>query len=95
MCVVSMVTQHYWERFPQPSLFPINQYKDFMEILRKAAEYDRIMNQPDCPDPMKQDWLDQVKLGVVRRMESSPVNLYSMPPYTPKSEYFQKQESVE
>ena len=69
MCVVSMVTQHYWEKFPQPSLFPINQYKDFMEILRKAKEYDKIMNQPDCPEFEKAEWLKQVQAGVKMRMD--------------------------
>ena len=39
-------------------------YKTYMELLRKAAEYDRIMNEPNCHDPEKMKFLN----ALVERM---------------------------
>ena len=60
MCVVSMITEHYWRQYPNPVYYPRDKYRDMEELIRKAREYDRIMNQPDCPDPVKADWYKQV-----------------------------------
>lgn len=56
MCVVSMITQHHFERWPQPALFPPTRYFDYQELRRKAAAYDELMKQPGCPDPLKDAW---------------------------------------
>lgn len=61
MCVVSMVTDHYWRKWPDPVQMPKDIYSDLEELIRKAREYDRIMNQPDCPDPLKQDWYQKLQ----------------------------------
>lgn len=60
MCVYSMISGHYMEKWPLPS-FPHTwpspyEWADYEELVRKAREYDRITNQPDCPDPAKEEW---------------------------------------
>jgi hypothetical protein len=61
MCVYSMVSRHYFERFPVPQNFPPFLYPDYKELLRKAAEYDRMTGQQDCPDPEKEKWNKEVE----------------------------------
>jgi hypothetical protein len=63
MCVVSMISGHYMQKWPYipPTTYPwpqptIPEWNEYQELLRKAREYDRIMSQPDCPDPAKEDW---------------------------------------
>lgn len=72
MCVVSMISDWGRQKWPRPDpwLFPPTtlpriptpqEYRDYQELVRKAREYDRIHQQPDCPDPEKlkwQAWLD-------------------------------------
>lgn len=71
MCVVSMVIDHYDEKWcknwhpmippikPMPVPYPVNwppvprvptqaEIDEFYELLRKAREYDKKNNQPDC-----------------------------------------------
>lgn len=61
MCVVSMVTQHYFDRWPQPNMLPYYIYPDMAELIRKARLYDIMTNQPDCPDLEKAKWLEEVQ----------------------------------
>jgi len=56
MCVVSMVTQHYYDTRPNYRRWSTKDYQDFKELIRKAEEYDKLMGQPDCPDFDKQEW---------------------------------------
>lgn len=56
MCVVSMVTDVYKIRWPDPATIPLTDYSLLKELIRKAEEYDRIMKQPECPEPAKADW---------------------------------------
>ncbi len=48
MCVVSMVSDHYREKYPQPVQWNWPTWQEYQELKRKAAEYDRIMKQPHC-----------------------------------------------
>ena len=67
MCVVSMVADHYWDKwnkppytlpptpvFPVPSVIPTPQMPsqeeidEFQRLLRRAREYDKKHNEPDC-----------------------------------------------
>lgn len=37
----------------------IIEWEVYQELLRKAAEFDKLAKQPDCEDPEKQKWLDK------------------------------------
>lgn len=53
---------------PQPANVPFDYeaYKAYAELLRKAAEYDKIMNEPNCHDPKKMAFLK----SLVNRMNA-------------------------
>ncbi len=55
MCVVSMIHDHYWPttlpRYPRPEVAPTDYLKEYLELVRKAAEYDKIHKEPDCIKP--------------------------------------------
>ncbi len=70
MCAVSMVTQHYYDKYPNPSTFPEWKFGDYFELVRKAKLYDELTGQKDCPEPVKQQWHD----AVYNRMYDSTVN---------------------
>lgn len=62
MCVVSMVSDHYMHKWPLPHYVPsYEEYLNYRELLRKAAEYDRITGQKDCPSKDKVDWNKQLE----------------------------------
>lgn len=61
MCAVSMVTQNYFDQYPNPYSFPLQQWPDYAELRRKAALYDQMTGQPDCPDPKKAAWHAEVE----------------------------------
>ena len=54
MCVVSMITDHYldkWKRnsdWAMPILPTQQEIDEFRRLLERAREYDRQHNQPDC-----------------------------------------------
>lgn len=62
---MSMVTQHYQDQWaprpvdfgpwPSRTLSPCS-WDEYLELKRKAAEYDRLTAQPDCHDPGKQEF---------------------------------------
>lgn len=56
MCVTSMITQHYMQQFPQPLTFPVFEWPNYQELLRKAKLYDEMTGQKDCPDDAKTQW---------------------------------------
>lgn len=61
MCVYSMISDHYMHKWPQPAYVPnYEDYLNYKELLRKAAEYDRITGQKDCPSQEKTDWNKQL-----------------------------------
>lgn len=74
MCVVSMVTDHYMQQWPTPSHMSPSIYRDIEELIRKAKDYDRIHNQPECPAPDKQKWLEDFWASKL-----PPINLTNMP----------------
>jgi hypothetical protein len=80
MCVVSMVMDHYWDKW-QPYIAPLEnkpnwtppiapvdpkEIEEFRKLLERAREYDRKNNEPDCELAEKrQKLLDLAKqLGV-------------------------------
>lgn len=71
MCAVSMVTDHYRDRWP--SLFPINplqptsppidriiiskeDWENYQKLKKAAEEYDKRNNEPECVKPGVEDW---------------------------------------
>lgn len=56
MCTVSMISGHYYDRFPEYTTFPPAIYPDYQELLRKAQLYDGLTGQKDCSDPTKAEW---------------------------------------
>lgn len=51
MCVVSMIMDH--GRSYPPEHWDWRNTKDYLELVRKAREYDKMTGQPDCEDPEK------------------------------------------
>jgi len=66
MCVSSMVSQHYFDKYPDPYTFPLYDYPNYQELLRKARLYDEIMKQRDCPDPKKEQWNKELDLFMTK-----------------------------
>lgn len=59
MCVMSMIMDHYGDRwnqppyrptefFPNPQPISPEEIKEFRELLERARKYDQEHNQPDC-----------------------------------------------
>lgn len=89
MCVVSMVTDHYMPKWPQPAQMSPSIYKDIMELIRKAQEYDRMTGQPECPAPEKAKWLEefekaQIIMQPVNLNSIGPAKMYDNWPYPPE-----------
>jgi hypothetical protein len=61
MCAVSMIVDHFRDRYPQPQYFPQPVYPDYMELVRKARLYDEMMKQKDCPKPEAEEWAAQLE----------------------------------
>ena len=83
MCVVSMVTEHFHQKWPtyppHPNTLPSTpalptpaEYFDFLELVRKAREYDMRTNQPDCPDAEKLKWMDELEQRMVKKYNLQP-----------------------
>ncbi len=61
MCVTSMVTDHYQQKYPQPQQWTWPIYHDYEELKRKAALYDELMKQPDCQKPEITEFEERIK----------------------------------
>lgn len=48
MCVVSMVSDHYFQKYPQPIQWTWPTWTEYQELKRKAELYDKRTNQADC-----------------------------------------------
>lgn len=59
MCVVSMI--HDWGNKLPDAYWTYPNADYFKELVRKAAEYDRITNQPHCEDPEKVKLLERIE----------------------------------
>lgn len=64
MCMVSAVLnygQQTWQGSLGQPQAPVLGWQQYQELLRKAAEFDRISNQPDCHDPAKAAWYTKME----------------------------------
>lgn len=77
MCVVSMVIDHYLDKWNPPPLTPGITYPltpqrtipqadidEFYRLLERAREYDRKHNQPDCELEEKKNKLKKLALDL-------------------------------
>lgn len=58
MCVVSMISDHWQKKWSDPSKVEITfeQWQEYLELKRKAEEYDKKTNQPKCQKPDLEIW---------------------------------------
>lgn len=57
MCAVSMVIGWGQQQWSTPDVFPPSFHPRYLELIERAKEYDKLNNQPDCPDESKDRWL--------------------------------------
>jgi len=54
-----------WQFPPPPSPFPSEQeIKEFRDLLEQAKKIDKVTGQPDCEDPEKTDWMEEMEKRV-------------------------------
>jgi hypothetical protein len=96
MCAVSMITDHYRDKWPLPDFgqiqmvpYPVPapplmdldaiqkalggkritqaEWDEYQELKRKAEEYDKRTNQPDCAKPGVAEWEAAIESVLVKR----------------------------
>lgn len=60
MCVVSMINDYGRERI-QPWKWTPKNWVDYQELVKKAEEVDKALEQPDCDDPQKLVWTQDIQ----------------------------------
>lgn len=60
MCVYSMVTDYGRERIPDDKWNP-EKWDKWKGFLDKVKEIDDILEQPDCKDPHKEEWMKNME----------------------------------
>lgn len=68
MCVMSMVYDHFSSK-PDNFWTPPT-YEEYQELKHKAAEYDRMMNQPDCAKPEIETFETRIKKIIEEYMKA-------------------------
>lgn len=61
MCVVSMVHDYGRKNFPPVYEWDVDDLTEYEEIIRRLDRLDRRFNQPDCVDPAKQKFMDEIR----------------------------------
>lgn len=62
MCAVSMITDHYRDKWPVPIIdvnkvqITFEQWREYQELKRLMEEYDKKTKQPDCVKPEVAEW---------------------------------------
>lgn len=59
MCAVSAMYD-YGRQLPEQWWRPQQFYK-YQELIKKAEEWDRMANQPDCEDSAKAEWMKAIE----------------------------------
>lgn len=47
-----------------PTLLNTMDWQQYMEVVKRAKEYDAKTNQPNCEDPKKVEWLEEMNKRV-------------------------------
>jgi len=69
MCAVSNTYdygQRQWPVWPTPFQPPVAlptpfDWAQFQRLIEAAKHYDKATGQPDCEDPKKQEWFDEIE----------------------------------
>ena len=69
MCVVS-VTHDYMRTHIPLQQWTRPMFSEYQEIIRRLTELDKKLNQPDCEDPAKAAWMQEVE----ERLEALEAN---------------------
>jgi hypothetical protein len=79
MCAASVIYD-YGSRIP-PYKWTTDGYDRYKEIIDKAKEWDKIMDQPGCDDEVKADWMKLVEDILRKRKKMIPeeVNINDCP----------------
>jgi hypothetical protein len=72
MCVVSMVTDHYQEKWPanlEPDKVKITlaEWFEYQELKKKAVQYDIRTRQPHCEKPGVDEWEQKIVEVLLKR----------------------------
>lgn len=76
MCVVSAMVD-YGRTYIPLTTWTQDTYSEFQEILLRLEELDRKLEQPDCHDPKKAEWMKEVEERL-NRLENKPSRLTRM-----------------
>lgn len=60
MCAVSAVHDYFRLRPDTP--WTQDTFSEYQEIIRRLGDLDRKLDQPDCDDPAKSEWMKDVEL---------------------------------
>jgi hypothetical protein len=77
MCVVSMVHDYAKQNWPindihwPPLEFDENRkkYHKLIDMIKRAEELDRIMKEPDCVDPEKEKYIQELEARLLKLEE--------------------------
>jgi hypothetical protein len=73
MCAVSAIMDYGRLNVP-PQQWTVNTFADFRDIIRRLDELDKKLNQFECRDPAKAEWMKQVeaRLAKVEQKQRKP-----------------------
>lgn len=79
MCAVSVILD-YGSKIERTS-WTKDSFNGYKDLLERAKEWDEKTNQPDCPHPEKEKWMDLVENMLMKRgkMEGSLVKDEDLP----------------
>lgn len=60
MCMVSVMSDYGQFRINTPD-WTRESFSEYQEILRRLTALDEKLNQPDCVDPSKTEWMQRVE----------------------------------
>lgn len=68
MCIVSVVSDDYMKRWPDPGTWDLAgrwiseaDWREYQRLKAMAEELDRKLNQPDCVKPEVEDWEKKIE----------------------------------
>jgi hypothetical protein len=73
MCAVSVMIgygQDWLKQLPHipvspPRLPSTEEWKQYLELVKKAQEFDLKTNQPNCEDPKKAEWVEDINKRII------------------------------
>lgn len=65
MCVVSVISDYGRNSVPAWQ-WTTDTWKSYKDVLEKAAEFDKVADQPDCEDPHKTEWMRAIEERITK-----------------------------